>query len=75
MTPIVYPLSEVPDRFKIFILINPMTAVVESFRAAFLGVSALTPQELLLSVIISILVFIIGIIFFTRVEKTFMDTV
>jgi lipopolysaccharide transport system permease protein len=75
LTPIVYPLSEVPDRFKIFILINPMTAVVESFRGAFLGVSSLTPQELLLSIIISILFFIGGIITFSRVEKTFMDTV
>jgi lipopolysaccharide transport system permease protein len=75
LTPVVYPLSEVPDRFKIFILINPMTAVVESFRGAFLGVSSLTHQGLLLSIIITILTFIGGIIVFSRVEKTFMDTV
>ena len=75
LTPVVYPLSEVPDRFKIFIVVNPMTAVVESFRGAFLGVSSLTPQVLLLSIILTILVFIGGIIIFSRVEKTFMDTV
>ena len=75
LTPVVYPLSEVPDRFKIFILINPMTAIVESFRGAFLGVNSLTPQGLLLSIIITILSFIVGIIIFNRVEKTFMDTV
>ena len=75
LTPVVYPLSEVPDRFKIFILINPMTAVVESFRGAFLGVSSITLQGLLLSIILTILVFIGGIIIFSRVEKTFMDTV
>ena len=75
LTPVVYPLSEVPDRLKIFILINPMTAIVESFRGAFLGVSSLTPQGLLLSIIITILSFIGGIIIFNRVEKTFMDTV
>ena len=75
LTPVVYPLSEVPDRFKIFILINPMTAVVESFRGAFLGVNSLTFQGLILSIIISILLFIFGIIIFSRVEKTFMDTV
>tara|TARA_B100001964_G_C14182860_1_gene577114 strand:+ start:494 stop:1345 length:852 start_codon:yes stop_codon:yes gene_type:complete len=75
LTPVVYPLSEVPDRFKIFILINPMTAVVESFRGAFFGVSSLTPQGLLLSVTITILSFFGGIIMFNRVEKTFMDTV
>ena len=75
LTPVVYPLSEVPDKFKIFILINPMTAVVESFRGAFLGASSLTPQDLLLSIILTILFFIGGIIVFSRVEKTFMDTV
>ena len=75
LTPVVYPLSEVPDKFKIFILINPMTAVVESFRGVFLGVSSLTLQGLLLSIILTILFFIGGIIVFSRVEKTFMDTV
>jgi lipopolysaccharide transport system permease protein len=75
LTPVVYPLSEVPDKFKIFILINSMTAVVESFRGAFLGASSLTPQDLLLSIILTILFFIGGIIVFSRVEKTFMDTV
>lgn len=75
LTPVVYPLSEVPDKYKIFILINPMTAVVESFRAAFLGASSLMPQELILSIILTILFFIVGIIVFSRVEKTFMDTV
>ena len=75
LTPIVYPLSEVPDRFKIYIIINPMTAIVESFRGAFLGVSSITLQGILLSICISILVFIGGLILFSRVEKTFMDTV
>ena len=75
LTPIVYPLSEVPEKYKIFILINPMTAVVESFRFAFLGVSALTLQELIISIIVSIILFILGFIVFSRVEKTFMDTV
>ena len=75
MTPVVYPLSAVPDKYKIFILMNPMTAVVESFRAVFLGASSLTQQGLLISVILSILVLILGIIVFSRVEKTFMDTI
>lgn len=75
LTPVVYPLSEVPDKLKIFILINPMTAVVESFRGVFLGVSSLTMEGLLLSILITILSFIGGVIIFSRVEKTFMDTV
>ena len=75
LTPVVYPLSEVPDRFKIYILINPMTAVVETFRAAFFNVSSMPLQGLLLSISITFLVFFTGIIVFSRVEKTFMDTI
>ena len=75
LTPVVYPLSAIPEKFKIFILINPMTAVVESFRGVFLGVSALTLSDLILSISITVVVFALGIIIFSRVEKTFMDTV
>lgn len=75
LTPIVYPLSQVPEKYRLFILINPMTAVVESFRGAFLGVNSITPQELLFSIFLSILFFISGIVIFSRVERTFMDTV
>ena len=75
LTPVVYPLSVVPDKYKILILINPMTAVVESFRGAFLGAGSLTLNGLIISVSITIIVFFLGIILFSRVEKTFMDTV
>ena len=75
LTPVVYPLSEVPDRFKIYILINPMTAVVETFRTAFFNLSTMPLQDLFLSISITIFVFFTGIIVFSRVEKTFMDTV
>ncbi len=75
LTPIVYPLSEVPEKFRIFILINPMTAVVESFRGSFLGVSSITFNEVIASVVCSIVLFLVGVVVFNRVEKTFMDTV
>ena len=75
LTPIVYPLSEVPDKFRLIILLNPMTAVVESFRGAFFGINSLTQTDLLISISVSIILFIIGLISFSRVEKTFVDTV
>ena len=75
LTPIVYPLSQVPDKFRLFILLNPMTAVVESFRGAFLGVSSIRWYETAFSIGLTVLIFIAGIITFNRVEKTFMDTV
>ena len=74
-TPIVYPLSIVPEKYRMLAVLNPMTSVVESFRAAFLGTSSIEFVHIVISVTITLLVFIAGIIMFSRVEKTFMDTV
>ena len=75
ITPIVYPLTSVPEKYRIIFALNPMTAIVESFRGAFLGVSSIEPIHIIISITTTITVFIIGIIMFYRVEKTFMDTV
>ncbi len=75
ITPIVYPLSLVPEKYKIFVALNPMTSAVESFKFIFLGQSSITTSHLLIGFIITLLVFILGVFTFTRVEKNFMDTV
>lgn len=75
ITPVVYPLSEVPEDYRFLIALNPMTAPVELFREIFLGVSSISSAEIFISWGITFSLFILGIIFFTRVEKTFMDTV
>lgn len=75
VTPIVYPLSEVPQKYKILIIINPMTAIVESFRNIFLGVSSISINDLQISIIVTVMTFIFGILAFSKTEKTFMDTI
>jgi len=52
-----------------------MTSVVESFRAAFLGASAIEPVHIVIGATITVLVLAAGVIMFSKVEKTFMDTV
>ena len=75
-TPIVYPLSQLGNGWmKTILLINPVTAPVEVFRYAVLGQGALLPQYLALSWVITIVVVVVGIMIFNKVEKTFMDTV
>lgn len=75
-TPIVYPLSQLGDGLmKTILLINPVTAPVEVFRYAVLGRGTIMPQYLLLSWVITIVVVVVGIMIFNKVEKTFMDTV
>lgn len=74
-TPIAYPSSQVPARLQWVIVINPITPVVEMFRFAFLGVGTINPWQIVQSIIATIVILFIGIILFSRVEKSFMDTV
>lgn len=74
-TPIVYPLSQVPEKWLWLYTLNPMVALVETFRYAFLGAGAIQPAQLVVSLAVTIVVLALGIILFSRVEKSFMDTV
>lgn len=76
VTPIVYPLSQLQDGIlKTMLMLNPVTSSIEVFRYAVLGKGTIVPEFLGLSWIITILVVVLGIMIFNRVEKTFMDTV
>jgi lipopolysaccharide transport system permease protein len=74
-TPVIYPLSTVKGIGHALILLNPMTPVVETFRLAFLGTSSLSPFYLTYTAVFTLVVFIVGVFIFNRVEATFMDTV
>lgn len=75
-TPIVYPMSQLSDGWmKTVLMINPVTAPVEVFRYAVLGQGTIMPRYLALSWAITIVVVVIGVMIFNKVEKTFMDTV
>lgn len=75
-TPIVYPLSQLGNGvLKTILMINPVTMPVELFRYAVLGQGVVISECYVLSWLITIVVTILGMIMFTRVEKTFMDTV
>lgn len=75
-TPIVYPMSTLGDGWmKTVLMINPVTAPVELFRYAILGQGAIMPGSLALSGVLSVIVLVLGVMIFNKVEKTFMDTV
>lgn len=74
-TPVIYPLSAIPDKYRWLIMANPMTPIVESFRFAFLGAGTVSVMHLLYSFGFMLGVLAIGILIFNRVERTFMDTV
>ena len=74
-TPVIYPVSSIPERFQWIILANPMTSIVETFRYAFLGAGSVNSMQLLYSFGFMAVIVITGITIFNRVEQTFMDTV
>jgi lipopolysaccharide transport system permease protein len=74
-SPVVYPLSIVPEKYKWIILSNPVTSIIETFKYAFLGVGEFNWSHLFYSVSITIVLFFIGLVTFHKVEKSFMDTV
>lgn len=74
-TPVIYPLSEAPEKYKTFILANPMSAIVETFRHIFLGTGDLNFYNLFYSLSFTLIILFLGLIVFNRTEKTFMDTV
>jgi lipopolysaccharide transport system permease protein len=75
VTPIIYPLSFVTGKYRSFILANPITALVETFRYALLGVGTFDPWYLGYSILITFAVLIIGVLVFNKVQKNFMDVI
>lgn len=74
-TPVIYPLSKVPAQYTWLIVANPMSAITETFRYAFLGSGAFNGFYLGYSVFATLVILLAGTIIFNKVEKSFTDTV
>ncbi len=74
-SPVIYPVSSLPEKYKFFILANPMTGVIETFRYGLLGQGAYQFGYLCYSIIFTVVVLFLGLLVFNRVQKNFMDTV
>ena len=76
ITPVVYPISTLGEgMMRTVLLLNPVTCSVEAFRYMFLGQGMVDPMWWLWSIGVTLAVLLVGIVLFSRVEKTFMDTV
>jgi lipopolysaccharide transport system permease protein len=75
-TPVVYPLSAIiSEKLRFWITLNPLTPLVESFRYAMLGVGSFDAGSFSYSIGFMVVTLFIGLLIFSKVEKTFMDTV
>ena len=76
ITPVVFPVSTLGNGgLYHLVMLNPVTCAVETFRWAFLGQGAFNSMYWLISAGIMSVVVFLGVIIFSKVEKTFMDTV
>jgi len=74
-TPVIYPVSSIPERWRWVANVNPITPIIETFRAGFLGAGDASWTRLAYSAGFMLVVMFIGVVIFNRVEKTFIDTV
>ena len=73
--PVVYPLSEVSDRFRPFFVFNPVTAILECFRSLCFGTSEASPFMILYSIGCTLILLLAGILLFNKNEKVFVDVI
>ncbi len=73
--PVVYPLSMVPEKYRWAILANPMTSVIETFKIGYLGVGTMEFSHLAYSFVFMLVILLVGIIVFHKVERNFVDTI
>ncbi|CAG0928409.1 Teichoic acid translocation permease protein TagG [Rhodocyclaceae bacterium] len=74
ITPVIFPVSLVPERWQWLLYLNPMTGLVEGFRSAFLG-KPFDLNGLGISFAIAIAVFLVGVAYFEKVERRFADII
>jgi lipopolysaccharide transport system permease protein len=74
-TPIIYPLSQVSERWRWLASVNPMAMPTEAVRLMFLGQGSVSPGYLAISIAVTVFLLLSGLVLFNRVEKTFVDTV
>lgn len=75
ITPIIYPVSIIPERFQWIVSLNPAAPMIEAFKFGLIGVGTVDFGGLIYSGIITILILFGGILMFNKVEGRFMDTV
>jgi len=72
-SPVVYPASLIPDRYRLIYGLNPMAGVVEGFRSALLGTNPMPWDLLAVGTTVAVIVAITGALYFRRTERIFAD--
>jgi len=74
-SPVVYPVSIIPEQYRLLYAINPMAGIIEGFRSVLLGTVDFPAHMLMISAAVSIVIFIVGAFYFTRTEQHLADVI
>ena len=74
-TPIIYPASKVPDKWKVLLALNPVSPIVETFRTTLLGHGTFDGKAIAASMAMTVAILMVGIIIFNHNERSFIDVV
>jgi lipopolysaccharide transport system permease protein len=75
LTPVIYPITRIPEQFRALYSLNPMVGVIESFRWALLDTANPDFTVIAISVVITLLILVSGLIFFSSMERAFGDII
>ncbi len=74
-SPVVYPVSMIPEKYHLIYAVNPMVGVIEGFRSVLLGTVAFPTQIVLISTLVAVIMFVVGALYFRRTERHFADII
>jgi lipopolysaccharide transport system permease protein len=74
LSPVVYPVTMIPEKFHLYLAINPMTGIIHAYRSAILG-TPFNPEMFAISVSVAFILFIYGLFYFRKTERRFADIV
>jgi len=74
-TPVFYPLSQIPERWRLLVALNPVSTIVELFRLVALGEGTVSFYSVVISSTVIVVVFLSGLVLFRRAEMNAADTV
>jgi homopolymeric O-antigen transport system permease protein len=75
VSPVIYPVSILSEKYKFIMFWNPISHLLEGFKYAFLGVGDLTLSGIIYTTFFALLIIVVGVILFNRIEQDFVDTI
>lgn len=75
LTPIIYPMSQIPEKFHYLVALYPMSGLIQAFRASLIPDQSVAYPIVLISSVMAVVVFVVGVWYFRKTEETFADIV